>query len=1147
MNWTEEQKQAIEQRGSSLLVSAAAGSGKTQVLTNRVVRYAAEGGSLDRLLVVTFTRLAASEMRERIGKLLSDAPFSSKEAMRRQKLLLYKAKISTIDSFFCEIVRDNFKTLGISPDFRMLDDTEYTFIRSEVLKELLEERYETFPDGFDELLRLFGGEGENEKVSEYINRLYIFLQSLPFPGEWADIQKSKYEDSETWLSEACGEILPDLKEYLGIYRSIIDESPFKDKDMEVLFEERDLLERSVAFLEQGRWDDFQKLVSSYVFRKSPNCSDDRTMQKYKTFRNLLKSYLSKPVFSMDRSVLESDLRQAKKGVFSFIDTTLEYISRVTAEMRRLNAYSFDAVAHLALSLTLKTNADGSKERTEYASKLADMFDEILIDEYQDVNDLQERFFDSISRNNCFAVGDVKQSIYMFRQANPGNFIEKEGLFPVIYLNRNFRSRAGILDFCNFVFGSLFSPRVGDMNYSSNEALYFGADYKPDEGSCVELHLLADDDDEETSETQARFCARRIKQLISSGLTVGKGDAVREADFSDFTVLMRDKKNLPVYERIFYEEGIPCYGTGGGTFLDAPETSTVFAFMKAIDNPYDDLSLFVSMFSPIGGFTADEIADMRLENKKASLYTNLKTAAEKNAHAFRFLDLFSRMRIIARNFPVHRLVREIYDQTGYPSYVSCMTLGYLKKERLMKFYAFCRSYGDSSSGSLYEFIRFTENASESNSVKASEGIPPGNFVKIMTIHASKGLEFPVVLLPQLNKQFNTEELKESLITDSEAGISTKIRDPELIYEQTTFMREIVSRKKRRKMMSENLRLLYVAFTRAEEKLILISGGRDYSEKLFSEKTLFCENGRAYPIRTVDTVSAEDLLLYCLTCHPKCGPLITPYSDVAEDARGEVDVYVNGTVPDSEDVRPADDTFEIPLTEEEIARRCAPAAKHPKVPAKLSVTELIKNRLADSESEQLIREQKRDSSQGLRRPRFMAENEELSGAEAGTAMHAFVSMADLSLPVEEETARLTEGRFISRKQAEVVLRNRQDIEYFVKSDLYARMMSAVSVRREEYFIARLPAKEYLPDADIKRETIVIQGAIDVLCEFEDHIMIIDYKTDRVGEEELRRRYGKQLEYYAYAAEQTFKKPVTELYLWSFYTSRAVKIESNGGTEK
>lgn len=1135
MGWTAEQQRAIDQRGESLLVSAAAGSGKTAVLTNRVVKFAQTGGSLDRLLVVTFTRLAASEMRERIGKLLQTSDFEDKELLRRQKLLLYKAKICTIDSFFCEIVRENFKTLGILPDFRLLDEAEYQFIKSEVLTDLLEERYADFANGFEELLKLFGGEGENEALSKQISDLYRFLQALPFPEDWADGQKAAYEDPDLWLSDACAEILPDVKEYIEIYEDIINESPFTEKGMSVVFSEADLLKRMKDHLEKNEWDEMQRLVSAYTFETSPRCNKaDRTMMKYKIFRNELKGYLSRPIFSMSGEILKSDLAQVKGGVFSLIDTTLEYISRVNAEMKRKNAYSFDAIAHMALSLTVKRDENGIAEKTDYAKELSGMFDEILIDEYQDVNDLQECFFSAISRNNCFTVGDVKQSIYMFRQANPDNFIAKEGLFPVIYLNKNFRSRKGVLDFSNFVFENLFSARVGGMEYGENEALYYGASYPENDGQDVEVHFLKDDEeDEDNAETQARFTARRIKQLISGGLKVG--NPAKTADFSDFAVIMRVKTFMPIYERIFFEEGVPCCSSGGGTFLDSTETSTVFAFMKAIDNPYDDLSLFVSMFSPIGGFTADEIAKIKLEDKKAPLYTSLLTAAEKDKHAAEFIGLLSKMRILSRNFPVHRLLWQIYETTGYPSYVACMPLGYLRKERLMNFYSFCRSFGENKSGSLYEFIKFAENAEKEKSVKTAESVPSGNFVKIMTIHASKGLEFPVVFLPELQRKFNMKDLDQPLITDISAGLATKMRDPAMIYEQTTFMRELVSRKKRRKLMSENLRLLYVAFTRAKEKLILVTGGKSYTEEKLCEKSLFSENGKVYASQVCDAATAEDLLLYCLTCHPKCEPLITAFSDVDEKEREDVRVELEEEMP--EDIRFAEEKTktDIPLTEEEIKRRCTALPQKKRIPAKLSVTELVKNKLADEQSEQFIVTEPTE----MRKPKFMSEPEELSGAQAGTAMHTFVSTADLSLPIEKETARLVSENVMTESQAEVVLKNRRKIEAFKKSELFKKISGAKNIRKEEYFVARIPSAEFNGD-ESSNEEILLQGAIDLLCETENGLLLLDYKTDRASAEELINRYEKQLEYYAYAAEKCFGKPVTEICIWSFYLSREIRVE-------
>ncbi|MBE6895639.1 MAG: helicase-exonuclease AddAB subunit AddA [Ruminococcaceae bacterium] len=1139
-NWTKEQQQAIYQRDGSLLVSAAAGSGKTAVLTNRVVEYAAAGGSLDRLLVVTFTRLAASEMRERIGKLLPTADFKDSESLRRQKLLLYKAKICTIDSFFCEIVRENFKTLGISPDFRLLDEAEYLFLKTEVLTDLLEERYADFSNGFDELLRLFGGEGENEALSEQINLLYTFFQALPFPEDWADGQKAAYLDPNIWLSDACEEILPDIKDYIGIYEDIINDCPFSDKGMDIVSSEAEFLKSIKTALENGDWNSVHKLVSGYSFPTSPKCKPyTRATLKFETFRAELKDYLKKPIFTMSSEILKSDLEQVRGGVFALIDITLEYISRVNAEMKRKNAYSFDAIAHFALGLTVKRDENGIAEKTEYAKELSEMFDEILIDEYQDVNDLQECFFSSISKNNCFAVGDVKQSIYMFRQANPDNFIAKEGLFPVIYLNKNFRSRKGILDFCNFVFEHLFSSRAGGMDYGENEALYYGAKYPERDGADVEIHLLKGEDDEENVETQARFAARKIKQLINDGLKVS--DPARPADFSDFAVIMRTMTNAAVYERIFFEEGVPCCGTGGGTFLDSPEISTVFAFMKAIDNPYDDLSLFAAMFSPIGGFSADEIAKIKLEDKKAPLYSSLVRSSEENEHSAEFLDMLTKMQILARNFPVHRLLWQIYETTGYPSYVSCMPLGYLKKERLMSFYAFCRSFGENKGGTLYEFIKFTENASASGNIKAPESTPSGNFVKIMTIHASKGLEFPIVILPQINQQFNMKDLSKPLILDISAGIATKMRDPAMVYEQTTFMYELVSRKKRRKLMSENLRLLYVAFTRARENLIIISCSKKYDEVKLQKKSVFRENGKVYQSQIIDARSPEDLLLYCLTCHPKCEPLITEFSDVETKEREDIFVQADEEMPDAFSVETEDRKTDIPISEQELKRRCISVEKKQRIPAKLSVTELVKNKLADERSEQFIKEQPEEETE-MRRPRFMLDSEELSGAEAGTAIHTFISVANLDEPTEKEALRLVSKKILSERQAETVIKSKRKIEAFKSSDLYRKISSSKKVRKEEYFVARIPSSEFTSDTETKEE-ILLQGAIDLLCETEDGLLLLDYKTDRADEDELIRRYEKQLEYYVYAAEKCFNKPVNEVYIWSFYLSRQIRVYIKG----
>lgn len=1147
MNWTPQQKAAITERGKNLIVSAAAGSGKTAVLANRAAEYIINGGSCERLLVVTFTRLAAAEMRERIIGILDDIP-SPDEHITEQKLLLNSARISTIDSYFGELVRKNFKDLGIAPDYGYIDSAEYDYIKAKAVTEVTDEYRSTYKNGYEELERIFGGEINDDSLNGTIDRLYSFMQTEPFGEKWAELCEKRYDSPEFWTDAVCGEIRLTLADFISVYKEVTDARPFKDAGMEIVAEEYAALLKTDKAAAEKRWDICREAAGGYEFQRSPSCAkDSRVMQKYKHFRAELKDFFGNELFMINPEEAAEDARYLKGAVRCLFLMVKDYGGKILSEMKKRGSFSFDEVSKMALSLVVSDyDAEtGSFTKTELAEKTAGEFDEILIDEYQDVNDLQDLFFSAISNGNLFCVGDVKQSIYRFRHANPRNFTKKRGSFMNIPLNMNFRSRKGILGFCNFVFSQLFSEEVGDTAYDETERLNPGAVYPDADTPEVEIKYLRylRSSEEENSAVQARYAAREIKRLISSGIEISGKNSLRPVNFGDFAVLLRKFANTSdIYERVFYEEGIPCYSKSGGSFLDSVEVNTVLAYLKIIDNPYDDAAMFAVMYSRLFGFTPDKISHLRTGTKKGRnlrgrLYDALKELAENDSEFKAFYDGLTRFRLRSLGFPVHTLIWDIYTETSYPTKVLSLSLGSVRRDRLMAFFAFARSYGDRiGGGTLGGFIDFAESAIATGQTDKTESLPSGNFVKLLTIHASKGLEFPVCIVPELEKRLDPKELRDTILIDGDLGIAADRFSEGFEYKQTTFMKELLKLRIRRAEMSEALRLLYVAFTRAKEKLILISSGNTAADEKLVSYALLSYGNAIYRSEVCGASSFEELLTATVCRHPSAKALHSDFCDVltAEDTLS-AEIIENEPEQESEDCgKAARFPAAIRLTEEELDRRFAKRGdiSDYRLPAKVSVTEIAKEPLPDPEAEQLF-----GHEYSYKKPSFLCGGT-LKGAGKGSAVHLYMQLCDLNADIVTEAERLKNEGLLTEEEYAAVLSEKQKIKNFEKSDLYAEIMSAAVIRREESFVSYVPASVY-DGKEHGGAKILIQGSIDMLCEYPDGFVIIDYKTDSLNADELRARYSRQLGLYRDAVNGSYGKPVKKCVIWSFKLSEAVEI--------
>ena len=1168
--WTKEQRKAIETRGKDLLVSAAAGSGKTAVLSARVGEFVEKGGRLDRLLVVTFTKLAAGEMRSRIAKELTDRASShpSDAHLRRQSMTLYKAKICTIDSFGIDILRRNFQTAGLSPDFTVLDPSDLQVLTGTVLQRQMEAYYQNFPDGFDAFLSLFGGDPDSRKLEDVIRDLAGYLEKIPFPSLWLERQRESLSHPDGAISALCGYLLPFAEEYREILREVDRAAPFGAKGNDSVREDLAFFEELCRLLREERWDEVCRAAAKPLARTASKTKDvTREMMLYGEYRSsnplaqsgkaTYPAFLRQEIFSLDSSVLEEDLARLLPGLRFLFSAVEEFRNSLLEEMHRRAAYSFSALSEMALSLVVSEYSHKTGDFVPSPAALQEraLYDEVLIDEYQDVNDQQDLFFRAITRDNCFAVGDVKQSIYGFRGANPGNFLRKKAECTVIALNKNFRSRAGILDLTNFLFQGLFSEAVGGMAYDEGEMLFPGR--SPDD-ACLypeayettlppagegvppprkkekepdaEILLIPtphrrDPDDPGLARGEAMLCVKLIRDAVESGATVydKKENTSRPLRYSDIAILLRAAKSFPDYEAVFREAGIPLLSSDGGTFLETPEVGGVIAFLQAVNDPWDDVALFVTLTGSIFSFSPEQVSYLKDPADPRPLWDGLRLAASRDeacAHVVRTLDRF---RILAENLTVPRLIWEIYTATDYLALES--SADPRAREQLMKFYSFACSYPRTDG--IFGFLEYTDRARASGDVRLSSGAPEGDFVRMMTVHKSKGLEFAWCLLPEMNRNFPADA--KSVRIDGTFGVAPKVRNPEETAEYTTLLRELIGLKHSREETAERLRVLYVGLTRARDRLTVISRCSEKLEELDGHG-LHSSKGAVRLNTLLAAGNYRKILLDRLVLHPEASVIHSAWQPPEKEPREGLRVAFVSVPCEVEPVRGTKKTLSCGLSSEELNRRFSFRydAHLSAVPAKVSVTEIAKTP-ADPDSALLLEEPP------VSRPKFLDETA-LSAAEAGTALHTYCQFADFGKPVAGEIARMVAEGHLSEAAAKSL--DEGVLNALLESDLMVRIRRSLRYEREVRFVCRIPVSYYSGNPGEEGE-MLMQGAIDLLCETEEGYWIVDFKSDRASEEELLSRYARQLNLYAAAVRRLYEKPVLGCKIWSFRLKRTVDV--------
>lgn len=1179
VNWTTDQRHAIECRKGSVLVSAAAGSGKTAVLVERVIRRLTDKDnpcSAEDLLIVTFTRAATAQMREKIGaailKRLSEDP--TDRHLRRQYMLLPFAKICTIDSFCNDLVRENFHALGISPDYSLLDNETAVIMKNDVCEAMLERAYEEDLDGrFSELSDMMSSGSSDEDFAKLIIKMYDISTAYPFPDLWLDSLIGEYSQPDINKSRWGGII----KKYVC---DMLDYCVSSSRDMMTAMESDPIVADAYGAAVQSDinmyaelrekinsdWDEALeafKTVKYMSLGRVPKGYESETKNVVTTARKKLKDLLKKVPGIMCVSSEEhaDDMRLLRDPVTKLIELVKQFGREYSAEKDKMNSADFSDILHRALNLLAVSDGSGGYIKTDLARELSSHYVEILVDEYQDINEAQDMIFRAISadENNLFTVGDVKQSIYRFRQAMPEIFLRRRstthsfesGKYPLgITLGSNFRSRVGVTSCVNYIFRQLMSTEAGELEYDDSEALNAAAKYPERDTPDCELHVVTDKGNRaDTLEAQARYVAKYIERTVREGkMLVTKGGALHPASYGDFCILLRTAKNVSsVYANALSERGIPVFSPETGGFFEAAEISFILSLLRVLDNPVQDIPLAAVMLSPLFGFSAGELADIRASAKERletgetePLYRSVAASADEgDEKAAAFLKKIESLRRLSLTLSAGELVRRVCEETGFDAIVGAMPDGERRRLNVGLLCDYAEKYEAAGNLGLSGFIRFIDKVARTSGDLATAARPSENadIVRIMTVHQSKGLEFPICILADMQHAFNERDNIESVLISSSAGLGMKRRTEDGISVYDTASRRAAVITSERMGRSEEMRVLYVALTRAKENLVMVTSVPN-PEKGLAKVAVECGIGeRANPFAVLRMNNFSDLVLTALMRHPAADEL-RKLSGV------DVPIFLSEK-----------DRFKLKVVVSDSESFMTESANEQKIAAKPVFFNEVQARLDYSDPRSVLSSvpAKRAASDGSERginreyfassrPAFMSSCG-LTPAQRGTATHKFMQFSDYSAAragIESELARLVDGGFLSEDEGKAV--NIGAAKRFFMSPLAERIFASDNVMREKKFASLFPAKFFYPEltGEAAEEKIVVQGIADCVFVEDGELVIVDYKTDTgVDAEALLDRYSAQLEIYREALSQALGMPVKETLLYSFFMNSTVKV--------
>lgn len=1300
VKWTRQQQQVIESRGKNLLVSAAAGSGKTAVLVERIIRLVTEGENpfdIDRLLVMTFTKAAASEMRERIGAAIEQRLSANPEDahLQMQSALVHHAQITTIDSFCLSVIREHFNLLDLDPSFRIGDEGEILLLRQDVMAELMEDRYANGGAEFERFVGMYAQGKSDAGIEDYITQVHTFSQSNPDPKRWLDACRAELDQTNQnprWLDFLLADIHQQAEE-LTLQMTDALEACRADEFLDAY---------SPMF--QSDIMKLQKIEASQNFEELSDIMSQITWDRLATVRSKevdpeLKSYVSGCRDRMKKAVgkmkdlccfsspeeIWREMEETRAGIRTLLDLAEEFEERFQAKKRERGLVDFNDLEHQALKVLIRFEDDGTMTFTETADELSEQFEAVLVDEYQDSNLVQEALLKAVSgerfgRHNVFMVGDVKQSIYRFRLARPELFLEKyhsyepyetgTGTDKKIELHQNFRSRKEVLDAVNDVFYRIMTENLGNIRYTEESALHPGAVFAPlpdqnfnqdqdfplvpelilaDTGDGVLAQMEEDAADYTAREIEAKIIVKKIREMTDpkSGVMVWdkKIGAYRRASRRDIVILLRSTAGWSeVFTSVLMNEGIPAYAESRTGYFNTLEVETVLSLLSVIDNPMQDIPLASVLRSPMCGMKDEELAQMmagyhgttrkgqdrgiygavrfwldrgnrekeesleEMESEKKTERSIEDKAAKKEEterpewvqKLEKFSELLEDLRLKSIYMPIHELIYEIYEKTGYERYVSAMPAGATRRANLEMLVEKASAYEKTSYKGLFHFVRYVENLKKYNTDfgEASTLGEEDDTVRIMSIHKSKGLEFPIVILAGMGKKFNRQDLYGRVLIDPELGIGTDYVDPEQRLKNTTLKKNVMKRKMELDTLGEELRVLYVAMTRAKEYLIMTGTDRALEKTREKYQKVPLADGQIpYTILASAGSYLDWVLMACGSGNIRIRITQENVADlVGEEMNRQITTRKQRAFLAELDLDRVYDPARRQMLSETLGKAYpyeADVALH----TKMSVSELKKqgqlidedesvcmerlsemnweawdtqeNELEIQEEQETQEKQKNQNNEGELEREDQKEDQERQqgqeqkqessvsvdsnltrteimrrGAERGTAYHRFFQLLDFSkvrCPNDIEVQRqkfLNEGRL--SRTADSYIRS-YAVWRFLQSDLGRRMSLAQSqgrLHKEQQFVVGIPAREMgAGDSD---EIVIVEGIMDAWFEEDGELVLMDYKTDHVEDEEtLCEHYRGQLAYYARALSQMTGKKVKEKLIYSLALGREISL--------
>lgn len=1203
MTWTKEQQQVIDLRNRNILVSAAAGSGKTAVLVERIKELVLDKKhpvDIDHLLVVTFTNAAAAQMKERVAKALEKALQENPSDVRlqQQATLVQNAQITTIDSFCLYVLRNHFHEIGLEPNFRIGDEGELKLLREDVMTGLFEQCYEEKHPGFLHLISCYGTSRSDAPVRDMIFKLYSYAQSYPWPKQWLREALSCYEiKTEQELEQAPfiemtveygKQMVKGYLEQAEHYHELCQDVDGPDMYEEACEQDVELMEKLLSCSTyQNFYEELGKCKFATLGRAKDYIGSPEKQEQVKTERKKLKDGIGKlksDCFALTfREILEQ-LTLVQPSAEALAEVTERFIDAFAERKQDKNLVDFSDLEHFALEILVE---EENGKPTETAKEFQNAYEEIMIDEYQDSNYVQETILRAISRevvgqNNLFMVGDVKQSIYRFRLARPELFMEKFDTYETtdapcqrIDLHKNFRSRDTVLAFTNDIFYQIMKRNLGGVDYTDEAALYCGADYPAGEKEDAfdsEILLTTTQELEEGTkqqiskqELEAKLIADRIRKMVGKEEVVDEETGeFREVRYGDIVILLRSLSEwADLFAEVLNANGIPAHTVSRTGYFSTLEIRTVLNYLRILDNPRQDIPLAAVLKSPMAGLSDEQLARLRLlaEDKPYHQCVKMFLEAEEEltekestadedmrAKLKRFSETYKKLRRQTMDIPMHELLQKVLKETGYARYASALPAGRQRLANLHMLSEKAIAYEKTSYRGLYHFIRYIDELQKYD-VDFGEAELVGeneDAVNIMSIHKSKGLEFPVCFVSGMGKSFNKQDSRSKMILHPNLGVGLDIIEEDRRIKVPAFFKKVIARQTELESLGEELRVLYVAFTRAKEKLIITGCIKD-EEMLQQIREIYCGSNRK-ALNFKERAEAKTFLEWILPAAAASGSwdkvsYVTPWSMLEDEAAHQITEHVSlrQRVQQAEEVS---DTLYEKIKEQLSYQYPHPDAIH--LVTKYSVSELkhrAMRELAAKEEEDVTPKFLEEVSTPYV-PAFMEGKAEVNqGALRGTAMHRlmecydFTKMPDRSDEFAENIKKQLTGLVQMGKVSEDMqkLIRIPSVELFLKSQLAPRMKAAAmrdDLFREKPFV--------MGNHEMEEEMVLIQGIIDVFWVEEDGIVLLDYKTDRVDSAtRLRDMYKEQLDLYAEALERIFRLPVKEKYLYSFRLNQAIEV--------